>query len=146
MNIALEEAQKAYDKAEIPVGCVIVENGTIIARAHNLKEQTNKVTAHAELIAIEQASTSKKNWRLDDATLYVTLEPCPMCAGAIVQSRIKRVVFGALDNKNGAVVSSKHIFENNHNHSMLVTSKVLEHRCENIIQKFLSTKRNSGEL
>lgn len=141
MNKALDEAKKAKSKNEIPVGCVIVENDEAIAKAHNLKEQLNQATAHAEILAINEASIKKKDWRLSDCTLYVTLEPCPMCASAIVQSRIKRVVIGALDNKDGAVISSIHIFENNHNHNLMVTTKVLETQCNQIIKEFLNDKR-----
>lgn len=145
MNIALEEAEKAFDKGEIPVGSLIVSDGQIIAKAHNLKETLHLATAHAEILAIEAASKQLSNWRLADTTLYVTLEPCPMCAGAIVHSRIKRVVFGALDNREGAVVSSKHIFENNHNHKLFVTSGVLEEKCNEIINKFLIKKRTVSQ-
>lgn len=141
MRIALEEAELAFSKGEIPVGAVIVHENEIIARGHNLKELNKDVTAHAEIVAIRTASQQINNWRLEDMTMYVTLEPCPMCAGAIVQSRFKRLVFGALDNREGAVVSSKHIVENNHNHNMLVSSKILEEECQNIINKFLNSKR-----
>lgn len=141
MNEALKEAVKAISMNEIPVGCVIVENNEIIARTHNLKETLNNATAHAEILAINEASEYLNNWRLDECTLYVTLEPCTMCAGAIVHTRLSRVVIGALDNKSGAVVSSKHIFENNHNHQMIVTTKVLEDDCSEILKNFLKEKR-----
>lgn len=141
MTLALEEAYKAYAANEIPVGCVIVENDEIISKAHNLKEQLQQATAHAEVLAINEASKIKKEWRLNDCTLYVTLEPCAMCASAIVQSRVKRVVIGTLDNKEGAVVSSLHIFENNHNHNLIVSTKVLENESRTIIDKFLKNRR-----
>ena len=141
MTLALEEAYKAYAANEIPVGCVIVENDEIISKAHNLKEQLQQATAHAEVLAINEASKIKNDWRLNDCTLYVTLEPCAMCASAIVQSRVKRVVIGTLDNKEGAVVSSLHIFENNHNHNLIVTTKVLETESRTIIDKFLKNRR-----
>lgn len=141
MSLALKEANKAYEKNEIPVGCIIVHKDKVIAKAHNLKESKQKATAHAEILAIEKASEKLGNWRLDSCDLYVTLEPCPMCASAIIQSRIKKVVIAALDNKDGAVVSSKHIFENNHNHRLIVKTKVMEKESKNIIYKFLKEKR-----
>lgn len=141
MREAIKEAKLAYYKNEVPVGCVIVLNDEIIAKAHNLKEINKTVTAHAEILAINTASKKLDNWRLSDCVMYVTLEPCSMCASAIVASRIKRVVIGALDNKEGAVISSKHIFENNHNHRLLLSSKVYEKECEALIIDFLSKKR-----
>lgn len=141
MDIALEEANKALIKGEIPVGCVIVCNDQVIAKSHNLKETLNLATAHAEILAIETASKALNSWRLKECTLYVTLEPCPMCAGAIIHSRVDKVVIGALDNKDGAVISSKHIFENNHNHKLIVETKVLEKQCNNILIDFLNSKR-----
>lgn len=141
MQIALNEAQKAFDKNEIPVGCIIVKNHKVIGKGYNLKERLNLAMAHAEMIAIKEASKTLGNWRLEGCTLYVTLEPCAMCASAIVQSRVSRVVIGALDNKEGSVVSSKHIFENNHNHELLVSTKVLENECHKLLVDFLKNKR-----
>lgn len=141
MEMALQEARKAAHLNEIPVGCVIVKDNEVIAKAHNLKESLNQATAHAEILAINNASNYLNDWRLSECTLYVTLEPCPMCASAIVQSRIKRVVFGAMDNKQGAVVSSMHIFENNHNHNLLVTTKIMEDECNSVIKEFLNRRR-----
>lgn len=141
MTIALEESNKAALLNEIPVGCIIVYENQIIAKNHNLKETLNRATAHAEILAIEEASNFLNKWRLEDCTLYVTLEPCAMCASAIVQSRIKRVVIGTKDNKNGAVISSRHIFENNHNHELLVKTNVLEEECNEILIRFLKNKR-----
>lgn len=141
MSIALDQAKKAYDLGEVPVGCVIVSKGEIVAKTHNLKEKLRVATAHAEILAINEASTKKENWRLSDCDLYVTLEPCAMCASAIVQSRIKKVIIGALDNKYGAVITSKHIFENNHNHKMFVKTGVLGNESQNIIDEFMSNKR-----
>lgn len=102
MNEALKEAKKAYKKEEIPVGAVIVKEGKIIARAYNLKETKTSTIAHAEILAINKASKKLNNWRLTDCQMYVTLEPCPMCAGAIILSRIDKVYIGALDEKTGA--------------------------------------------
>ena len=143
MKIALEEAKRAFRKNEVPVGAVIVCNDKIIAKAHNLKEELNTATAHAEILAINTASSKLNNWRLEDCVLYVTLEPCAMCASAIVQSRIKEVVIGALDNKQGAVITSKHIFENNHNHKLFVKTGVLKDDCEKIINLFMSQNRGA---
>jgi tRNA(adenine34) deaminase len=105
MRIALRQAQTAFEQSEVPIGAVIIHNGQVIAIAHNEKEQSNDPTAHAEVLAIQRAAKVLGAWRLTDAILYVTLEPCPMCAGAIVQSRIKRVVYGAADLKGGTIES-----------------------------------------
>lgn len=102
MKAALKEAQKAYDKGEVPVGCVLVKDGKIIARGHNLRETKENALAHAEIVAINKACKKIGFWRLDDVKLYVTLEPCPMCSGAIIQARIPQVVYGALDKRNGS--------------------------------------------
>lgn len=101
MRLAIDEALKAKDKLEVPIGAVIVQNDEVIASAYNLRETEQRSVAHAELLAIDEACKKLGTWRLEDATLYVTLEPCPMCAGAIVLSRVKRVVFGAYDPKGG---------------------------------------------
>ena len=100
MKEALKEAQKAYNKLEIPVGAVIVKDGKIISKAHNIKEEKQDTTKHAEIIAIQKASKKLETWRLNDCEMYVTLEPCSMCAGAIIQSRIKKVYIGTMDEKN----------------------------------------------
>ena len=102
MKEALKEAKKAYEKLEVPVGAVIVKDGKIIARAHNLKETKYDTTKHAEILAIQKASKKLKSWRLTDCEMYITLEPCSMCAGALINSRIKKIYIGALDNKTGA--------------------------------------------
>lgn len=143
MEVALQEAKKAFNKNEVPVGAVIVCDGKIVAKAHNLKEELNTATAHAEILAINTASSKLNNWRLEDCVLYVTLEPCAMCASAIVQSRINKVVIGALDNKEGAVITSKHIFENNHNHKLFVKTGILKDDCEKIINLFMSQNRGA---
>ena len=111
MKEALKEAKKAYKKLEVPVGCVIVKDGKIIARAHNLKETKYDTTKHAEILAIQKASKKLESWRLIDCDMYVTLEPCPMCAGAIIQSRIKNLYYGACDEKTGAVGSVLNLME-----------------------------------
>ena len=120
MEIALDEAKIAALKDEVPVGAVIVKNGEVIASAHNLRETLNDPTAHAEILAIKKASSILKNWRLNECEMYVTLEPCPMCAGAIINSRIKDVYFGAMDPKAGACGSVVDLFSvekfNHHPH------------------------------
>ena len=118
MKEALKEAQKAYEKLEVPVGAVIVKDGKIIARGHNLKETKKDTTRHAEIIAIEKASKKLGAWRLLNCEMYVTLEPCSMCAGAMINSRIKKLYIGALDEKTGAVGSVLNLLEDykfNHN-------------------------------
>lgn len=145
MNEALLEAQKALNKNEVPVGAIIVRNGKIIARAHNLKESLKRVTAHAEILAIEEASRQLDTWHLDDCTLYVTLEPCHMCSSAIIESRIKRVVYGALDIKMGAHVSSRDRVNNILNHEMDIVGGVLESESEKLLKKFFKTLRNQKD-
>src|SRR5512133_1443552 len=109
MQLALDEAERAYREDEVPIGAVVAHEGRVIASAHNQREQLHDPTAHAEMIAITQAAEARRSWRLDGCTLYVTLEPCPMCAGAIVQARIPQVVYGATDPKAGAVDTLYHL-------------------------------------
>ena len=143
MNLALEEARKARFINEVPVGSVITDKDcNVLSKTHNLKESENDPTAHAELLAIRQASRKINSWRLLDATLYVTLEPCVMCMGAIVNSRIKRVVFGARDKKSGGLVSNYGIgFDSSLNHKVKYTEGILEQRCSNILKEFFKTLR-----
>lgn len=137
MKEALKEAKKAYDKLEVPVGCVIVKDGKIIARAHNLKETKKDTTNHAEIIAIKKASKKLESWRLNGCDLYVTLEPCSMCAGAIINSRISNVYFGAKDDKTGAVGSVFNLFEDYiFNHKVEYKGQVLAEECEKILKDF----------
>lgn len=139
---ALKEAEKAFKKDEVPVGAVIVCNGKIISRAHNLKEQKNDPTKHAELIAISRAVKKLKRWRLDDCTLYVTLEPCVMCAGALINARINRLVYGATDPKAGAIESLYNIASDRRlNHQVRVTSGILQKECSDILKSFFKNKR-----
>ena len=146
MNAALEEAQKAYDKGEVPVGAVIVLQDKIIARAHNLKTSAKQATHHAEILAIQKASKKIGDWRLDECEMYVTLEPCPMCAGALIQSRIKRLIFGALDPKGGSVVSCQKMFEiEGYNHYPEVTMQVVEAECSMILSDFFKKMRNKNK-
>ena len=142
MRIALEEAEKAKGKMEVPIGAVIVLNDEIIARAHNLRESKQSSTAHAELMAIEQACKKVGSWRLEDAVLYVTLEPCPMCSGAIILSRIKRVVYGASDPKAGCAGTFMNLLtDERFNHQCEVTSGLLEKECGEILTNFLKKLR-----
>lgn len=144
MRAALEEAEKALEKGEVPIGAVVVSNGEIVARAHNLKEELKDPTAHAEILAIQEATRNLKKWRLNDCTLYVTLEPCPMCAGALVQSRVKRVVYGVHDLKAGAAGSVINILdEPRFNHQVNVSSGILEEECRDIMQRFFRSLRKS---
>lgn len=138
MKEALKEAEKAYEKGEIPVGALIVVNGEIISKAHNIKETTFDPTAHAEILAIREAARILGAWRLTDATLYVTKEPCIMCSGAIVNSRIKRLVYGCNDPKGGAVVSLYNILNDKRlNHQVEITNGILEEECRVILKDFL---------
>jgi tRNA(adenine34) deaminase len=143
MKMALAEAEKGFKKDEVPVGAVIVADGKVIARAHNLRESLVDPTAHAEILAIKKAGKKLGGWRLNEATLYTTLEPCPMCAGAVVHSRVKELVYGADDPKAGAcgsimnVVSSRHL-----NHRVKVISGIMKAECSEILRKFFKKLRS----
>ena len=142
MKEALKEAQKAYDKLEVPVGCVIVKDGKIIARAHNLKETKKDTTKHAEIIAIEKASKKIDAWRLLDCDMYVTLEPCSMCAGAIINSRIRNLYIGTMDKKTGAAGSVLNLFDDfTFNHKVTVETGILQAQCEKILKDFFKELR-----
>jgi len=142
MKEALKEAQKAYDKLEIPVGAIIVKDEKIIARAHNQKETKFDTTKHAEILAIQKASKKLKSWRLIDCEMYVTLEPCSMCAGAIINSRIKKVFIGTTDNKTGAVGSVLNLFDDyTFNHKVEFETGILKDECENILKRFFKDLR-----
>ncbi len=139
---AIKQALLAYEEDEVPVGCVIVYNGKIIAKAHNQCIKKNDPTAHAEILAIKKASKKIKNYRLPEMTLYTTLEPCIMCSGAIMHSRINRIVIGALDKKRGALISNIDLLNHSiSNHKAEITSGVLGVACKNIIKKFFKNKR-----
>ena len=143
MKEALKEAKKAYDKLEVPVGCVIVKNDKIIARGHNLKETKLDTTKHAEIIAIQKASKKLKSWRLLDCDMYVTLEPCSMCAGAIINSRISNLYIGTLDEKTGAAGSVLNLFEDyTFNHKVIVEKGILKQDCEKVLKSFFKELRN----
>ncbi len=142
MRAALKEAQKAFEKGEIPVGCVIVKDGKIIARAHNLKETKCDTTNHAEILAIQKASKKLQAWRLLDCDMYVTLEPCSMCAGAIVNARIRKVYYGTKDEKTGAVGSVFNLLEDyTFNHQVEYEAGILQQDCEDILKQFFKMLR-----
>ena len=144
MELALTEAQVAFEEKEVPIGCVIVKNDKVIARAHNIKENTKISTHHAEIIAINQACEVLDNWRLDGCELYVTLEPCSMCAGAILQSRISRVIYGASDFKGGALGSNYNQYSiKGFNHYPNITKGVLEKKCSSLLTFFFKQKRKN---
>ena len=137
MKEALKEATKAYNKLEVPVGAVIVKNGKIIARAHNQKEQKKDTTKHAEILAISKASKKLESWRLTDCEMYVTLEPCSMCAGALINSRIKKVYIGTMDSKTGACGSVYNLLEDyTFNHKVEIETAILQKDCEALLKKF----------
>jgi len=143
MNMALQEAIKAYALKEVPIGAIIVCNDEIVGRGYNLKESNNDPTAHAEIIAIRDAAKSLASWRLDECELFVTLEPCPMCAGAIVQARIKRLVFGAYDPKAGATGSLYNITDDKRlNHQLSeIKGGILLEECKLIMKDFFRDLR-----
>ncbi|MBL3398554.1 tRNA adenosine(34) deaminase TadA [Staphylococcus pasteuri] len=142
MKIAIEEAQKAEQLGEVPIGAVIVKNHQIIARAHNLRETMQQPTAHAEHLAIERAAEVLGSWRLEDCTLFVTLEPCVMCAGTIVMSRIPSIKYGAADPKGGCSGSLMNLLNQpNFNHRAQVESGLLEAECGNLLRKFFKNLR-----
>ncbi|MEN6367303.1 MAG: tRNA adenosine(34) deaminase TadA [Thermoguttaceae bacterium] len=146
MEMALEEARAAMAEDEVPIGAVVVHEGRVIARAHNQREQLRDPTAHAEMIAITQAAIARASWRLDDCTLYVTLEPCPMCAGAIVQARIPRVVYGATDPKAGAVDTLYRLLDDSRlNHRAETIAGVLAEPCSQILSQFFQAQRRLGK-
>ncbi|PID01081.1 MULTISPECIES: tRNA adenosine(34) deaminase TadA [unclassified Sporosarcina] len=142
MRLAIAEAEKAAALAEVPIGAVIVHNEQVIAAAHNLRETTQNAVTHAELSAIQIACEKIGSWRLEDTTLYVTLEPCPMCAGAILQSRIPRVVYGARDPKGGCVHTFYQLLNDSRfNHECIVTEGVLGEDCGQLLTDFFRSLR-----
>ena len=144
MKDAIKQAKKAYNKLEVPVGVVIVKNGQIIARAHNQKEEKNDATKHAEIIAIQKASKKLKSWRLLDCEMYITLEPCSMCAGAIIQSRIKKIYIGAMEEKTGSCGSVLNLLEDyKFNHHVEAEYNICKEECETMLKDFFKTLRKN---
>lgn len=143
MEHALALAKKAESLGEVPIGCVIVKDGEIVSEAHNLRETSQRAVAHAELLAIDEACRKLNSWRLVGCTLYVTLEPCVMCAGAIVLARLDRVVFGAFDPKGGCVGSLMNLLEEKRfNHRAEVVSGIKQEECGNLLRMFFRKLRN----
>lgn len=146
MGLALEEARDAYALGEIPIGAVLVIDSEVIASAHNRRETWHDATAHAELIVIQQACRKLTRWRLTGATLYVTIEPCPMCAGALVNSRIDRLVYGSADYKAGAVESIFNVVQNDAlNHRLEVTAGVRADECAAVMKEFFRERRRKDK-
>jgi len=146
MRLALREAEQALAEDEVPIGAVIVHHQRVIASAHNQREQLRDPTAHAEMIAVTQAAASLGSWRLEDCTLYVTLEPCTMCAGAIVLARIPRLVYGAADPKAGAVHSLYQLLSDPRlNHRAEVVAGVSAAQCAELLSRFFQAKRRMGK-
>ncbi len=142
MRMAYREAQTAAEMGEVPIGAVIVHQGEMVGKAHNQVEMLKDPTAHAEMIALTQASVAFDNWRLENAALYVTKEPCPMCAGAIVQSRVQRVVWGLTDPDRGGAVSLFNILQNDAlNHRCEIVTGIMEVECQQLLQAFFQERR-----
>lgn len=142
MKVALKEAQKAYNELEVPVGAIIVKDGNIIARAYNEKEKKKDTTKHAEILAIQKASRKLDTWRLYDCDMYVTLEPCSMCAGALIQSRIRKVYIGAMDEKTGSCGSVLNLLKDyKFNHNVEIEYGICKEECEKILKDFFKDIR-----
>jgi tRNA(adenine34) deaminase len=142
MEAALELAQEAYVRGEVPIGAVLVRDGEILARDHNRREELKDATAHAEILVLREAGRLVGDWRLTGTTLYVTLEPCPMCAGALVQARVSRLVYGTRDPKGGAAASLYNITSDPRlNHRLAVEEGILRERCAALLQKFFKERR-----
>ena len=142
MNLAIEQAIKAVDEDEVPVGAVLVKDGLLIAEAHNQPISTNDPTAHAEIQVLRKAGMKLQNYRLNDSTLYVTLEPCAMCLGAMMHARIARIVYGTNDQKTGACGSSENLINANcFNHKIHLISGILEDECKQLLKKFFNSRR-----
>lgn len=148
MQLALKEAEKAWKINEVPVGCILVSNGKVISQAYNKREKNHSVISHAEIEAIKKANKKLATWILDDVTLYVTLEPCPMCAGAILQSRIKRVVYAAKEPKFGAMGSIINLADSSlkFNHKIEVTSGILEEESSLMLKSFFRELRIKNKV
>ena len=143
MKEALKEAKTAALKGEVPVGAVIVKNGEIIAKGRNMREEKQNALSHAEIEAINEACQKLKSWRLDDCEMYVTLEPCPMCAGAIINARIKTLIFGAFDQKAGSIDSVVNLCDYPYNHKVEVYGGICEDDCLEVLKSFFENLRNN---
>jgi len=147
MELALEEATKGLVKDEVPVGALVVHQGKIIGMGYNRREELQEPTSHAEILALREASASLGSWRLDDCTLYVTLEPCIMCTGAIIQARVPRLVFGCHDPKGGAVESLYRLCDDPRlNHSVEITSGIMKEQCARILSGFFISLRQKNRI
>lgn len=147
MNVALKCAKRAFDKDEVPIGACIVLNGKVIARAYNQMEKTQDATAHAEILAIKKACKKLNSWRLEDCELFVTIEPCAMCAGAIVNARIKKVYYGATEPKSGCAQSKFPVLsQSGLNHTTEFEGGILEEKCKNLIKNYFKLKRSQKSL
>ena len=147
MLLALKEAEKAAGEDEVPIGCVIVKDNKVISKGHNRREHTHDVTSHAEIEAIRKASKKLNDWQLVDCDLYVTIEPCIMCMGAIIQSHIRHVYYGSEDPKGGGVTSSINVLEaKNLNHKPEITGGILKEECSQILKKYFANKRKNNKL
>ena len=143
MRLALKEAERALQHGDVPIGAVVVRDGDVIGNACNERELSADPTAHAEILALRAAATAVGNWRLDDSTLYVTLEPCPMCAGAIVLGRVPRLVYGPQDPRAGAALSLYNIVQDDRlNHQVELTTGVLEEECADLLRSFFEGRRH----
>ena len=146
MREALKEAQKAYDQAEVPIGAVVVLNGEIIGRGYNIREKEQDATLHAEIKAIRQANQHLGSWRLEDCELFVTLEPCPMCSGAMILARLKKVTFGAFDPKAGTAGTFMNLLQDERlNHQVEVEQGILEDECKTLLQTFFKGLRERNK-
>ena len=142
MRLALEQAEKAEEEGEVPVGAILIKDGLIIARAHNQPISTNDPTAHAEIQLLRAAGVKLKNYRLTETSLYVTLEPCAMCLGAMMHARIERIIYGANDPKTGVCGSSENLIDADcFNHRITLVSGVLENECKQLLKKFFISRR-----
>lgn len=143
MKEALKQAQKSYEEDEVPIGAVIVQNGKVLSRAHNTRNRTQNAINHAEILAISKACKKLGSWRLDDCEIYVTLEPCPMCAGAILNARIKKLYFGAYDKTSKTNILDVIMQDDRLNHKTLVEGGIMQDECSKLLTEFFVNKRNS---
>lgn len=147
MRLAIKEAQKAYCEDEVPIGAIIVKDDKVIARAHNQREGKKQACAHAEILAIEKACKKLEAWRLEECDMYVTLEPCAMCAGAILNAKLHHVYIGAMEPRSGAVGSKINLFSDyRYNHEVKYETGILEEECKKLMQSFFRAKREKKDI